>query len=117
VNRRMVLNRQKKVRVALAPLRTFLGRVKAAIGKPRAEVTVCLVSDVEMAHLNAAYRRKNGPTDVLSFPTQRTSRQNHGSAARFLGDIPIAPVTAQRHARRTGLPLREEVLVLIWHGV
>ena len=117
LNKPMVLNRQKKVRVALAPLRTFLGRVQAAVGKPRAEVTVCLVSDVEMAHLNAAYRRKNGPTDVLSFPTQRTSRKNHGSAARFLGDIAIAPETARRYARRSGRPLREELRVLILHGV
>ena len=113
----MVLNQQKKVRVALAPLKTFLNQVQAAVGKPKAEVAVCLVSDAEMAHLNAAYRGKRGPTDVLSFPAQKASRRKHAPASRFLGDIAIAPETARRYARRNGRTLREELRVLILHGV
>jgi probable rRNA maturation factor len=117
LNKPVVSNRQRKVRVALAPLRAFLSRVQAAVGKPEAEVAVCLVSDIEMARLNAAYRRKQGPTDVLSFPASKPSRKSHGAAVRFLGDIAIAPETARRYARLDGRPLREELQVLVLHGV
>lgn len=34
------------------------------------EVTIRLVDKDEMTHLNEAYRRKTGPTNVLSFPAQ-----------------------------------------------
>jgi len=112
----VVLNRQKKVRVAVAPLRTFLCEVQAAVRKPRAEVAVCLVSDAEMARLNEAYRRKKGPTDVLSFPAEKAGGELR-SGRRFLGDIAIAPETARRYARRDGRALREELRVLILHGV
>ena len=33
-----------------------------------AQVTVCLVSDAEIAGMNERFRKKQGPTDVLSFP-------------------------------------------------
>ena len=110
----MVLNRQKKVRVELAPLETFLREVQAAVRLRKAEVTVCLVSDARMARLNR-YRRKSGPTDVLSFPAGSLRRR--AREARFLGDIAIAPETARRYARRNGRTLGDELRVLVLHGV
>jgi probable rRNA maturation factor len=128
----MVLNRQNKVRVELAPLRAFLKRAKAAARIPAAEVTVCLVSDREMTRLNQAYRRKQGPTDVLSFPAQSPQRKSPVATGRptaaslrtrrpvtktFLGDIAIAPETARRYAMHNGRTVRDELRVLILHGV
>lgn len=110
----MVLNRQRKVRVALAPLKAFLRKVQAAARIPGSEITVCFVSDAEIARLNWEYRRKKGPTDVLSFPAERTK----GSSRRkFLGDIAIAPETARRYALRNGRALPDELRVLVLHGV
>src|SRR5215813_5367022 len=98
----MVLNRQGKVRLELAPLRIFLNQAKAAARIRGAEVTVCLISDREMSRLNQAYRRKQGPTDVLSFPVPSSKpksrsttgrppassyRRSSAVIGRFLGDI------------------------------
>jgi len=113
----MVLNRQKKVRVAVAPLDLFLKKAQTAARIPNASVSVCLVSDAEMARMNEEYRRKKGPTDVLSFPASRTRRKSSRGEERFLGDIAIAPETARRYARRNGRALRDELRVLILHGV
>jgi probable rRNA maturation factor len=110
----MVLNRQRKVRVALAPLNAFLRKVQTAVRIPRSEIAVCFVSDAEIARLNQEYRRKKGPTDVLSFPADKT---NEPSRKKFLGDIAIAPETARRYARRNGRALADELRVLILHGV
>jgi probable rRNA maturation factor len=64
----MILNRQRTVRVARPALESFLRRVRGELGLGTAEVTICLVSDAEIARMNESFRKKKGPTDVLSFP-------------------------------------------------
>jgi rRNA maturation RNase YbeY len=64
----MILNRQRTVRVARPPLELFLRRVREQLGLSGADVTICLVSDAEIARMNHSFRKKKGPTDVLSFP-------------------------------------------------
>jgi probable rRNA maturation factor len=64
----MILNRQRTVRVARPPLQLFLRRVREQLGLKGAHVTVCLVTDAEITRMNESFRKKKGPTDVLSFP-------------------------------------------------
>jgi len=64
----MILNRQRTVRVARRPLQLFLRRLQEHLGLGAADVTICLVSDAEIARMNEVFRKKKGPTDVLSFP-------------------------------------------------
>jgi rRNA maturation RNase YbeY len=72
----MILNRQRTVRVARPPLESFLHRVRQQLGLNGAEVTICLVSDTQIARMNESFRKKKGPTDVLSFPAI-TRRRPH----------------------------------------
>jgi rRNA maturation RNase YbeY len=64
----MILNRQQTVRVARPPLEQFLRRLRKQLGIADARFTVCMVSDAEIARMNESFRKKKGPTDVLSFP-------------------------------------------------
>ncbi len=64
----MILNRQRTVRVARPPLEIFLRQVRDQLGLDGASFTVCMVSDAEIARMNESFRKKSGPTDVLSFP-------------------------------------------------
>ena len=122
----MILNQQREVRVARRPLESFLRRVKRELGLQTADVTVCLVSDKTMARLNVNFRKKNGPTDVLSFPAAERRRavglRRKSNAARsanheYLGDIAISPATARRYAKKNGRHLASELRVLMLHGV
>jgi probable rRNA maturation factor len=119
----MILNRQRAVRVARRPLELFLRRVEKELRLGDADVTVCFVSDVEIARMNLAFRGKKGPTDVLSFPGERKKRKklyienSEGTEKRYLGDIAIAPATARRYAKKNGRSLSGELRVLILHGV
>ena len=118
----MILNRQRAVRLARRPLESFLRRAQEAVGFQGAGVTVCLVSDAEIARLNETFRKKKGPTDVLSFPTVTRRRPLRlGSKAvksgEYLGDIAISPATARRYAKKHGRELSSELRVLILHGV
>jgi probable rRNA maturation factor len=120
----VIENRQSTVRVSLRPLLQFLQAMKTELRLERANFTVCLVSDPEMARLNKTYRKIAGPTDVLSFPSvagrkllrfRRRKMVLRGGS--FLGDIAISPSTARRYAKEHGRALQNELCVLMLHGV
>ena len=123
----MVLNRQRRVPIAIGPLAQFLERVRRELRFPKQGVTVQLVSEAAMARLNWRFRKKRGPTDVLSFPAQaprsgaRRSRrrggQLHPPGGRYVGDIAISPGTARRNARRYSRALSRELRLLVLHGM
>jgi len=64
----VILNRQRGVPVSLASLERFWVQVLETLRLPEDSMTICLVSEAEIARWNRAYRSKTGPTDVLSFP-------------------------------------------------
>jgi probable rRNA maturation factor len=121
----MILNRQRAARLARRPLELFLRRVWDELGLEGADVTICLVSDAAIARMNEAFRRKKGPTDVLSFPAKRsklavvpTRRGRRGALkSKYLGDVAVSPATARRNAKTYGRTLGNEIRILILHGV
>jgi probable rRNA maturation factor len=125
----MILNRQRAVRVARGPLEEFFRRVLREMHLRDSDITICFVSDAEIARMNSAFRGKKGPTDVLSFPagtgkkkktyTEDTESTDDAEDAEksYLGDIAIAPETARRYAKKNGRSLSNELRVLILHGV
>ncbi|HWF37789.1 MAG TPA: rRNA maturation RNase YbeY [Candidatus Acidoferrales bacterium] len=127
----MILNHQRGIRVSIRKLDEFAAAARNLLKLPDDAVTVCLVSNVEMARWNRAYRGKKGPTDVLSFPrdgaglrTKRTNLRNKPrssadstEAASYLGDIAIAPGVARRNALRFGRTFDQEMRILILHGM
>ena len=79
-----------------------------------AELSILLTTDKEIQQLNAQYRGKDAPTDVLSFP-QLEDEPPDGSA--LLGDIVISMETANRQADEHGVSFQEEILRLLIHGL
>jgi probable rRNA maturation factor len=91
-------------------------RVEAAVrhvlreeGVDAAEISVALVSDVEIASLNEDYLQHEGPTDVISFAL-------HEAGESPLGDIYVGVEQATRQAAEFGATPSEEVLRLAIHG-
>ena len=119
----MILNKQRKVRLARRTFEKFLERTQRELRIADSEITVAFVSDQEIAQWNERYRKKSGPTDVLSFPAVSGSgpaspgRQNGRRVPGVLGDIAIAPETARRYVRNHGRTLDNELRVLMLHGV
>ncbi|MDY0002955.1 MAG: rRNA maturation RNase YbeY, partial [Polyangia bacterium] len=83
-------------------------RMLAAVGVKNADLSVLLTADAEIAELNLAWRRRRGPTDVLSFPQvaspeelrawllpRRSPPRGAGEPERSLGDIAISLETVQ----------------------
>src|SRR6187549_485703 len=76
--------------------------------RARGTVVVALVSDARVRQLNASYRAKNAPTDVLSFGVNEPG---------FLGEVVIASGVARRQARRAGHSVQVELRILGLHGL
>jgi len=95
-------------------LTRFLARARAAVGLP-GSVSVLLTSDTEIQRLNRTFRRKNKPTDVLSFPASPVP--GLPAAHQHAGDLAVSLDTAARQAAEHGHPLPAELRILILHGL
>jgi probable rRNA maturation factor len=125
----MIVNRQRRIALAIEPLSDFLLRAEQELGFPESAVTVRLISDSAMAQLNRRFRGKSGPTDVLSFPANTSRprrslplRKNRSArvrieAADYVGDIAVSPETARRNAQRYSRSLPAELRILVLHGL
>ncbi len=93
-------------------LRRIAQRVAAGEGfEEDAEVSVLLCDDAFIAELNAQYRHKTGPTDVLSFP-----QEGMAPGVRVLGDIIISLETVTSRCVEIA-EQRAEVKLLFCHGL
>jgi probable rRNA maturation factor len=63
----------------------------ASAGIEDGHVGVTFVSGERIAELNQAWRGKEGPTDVLSFPIDETGEISGPPTLRELGDVVISP--------------------------
>jgi probable rRNA maturation factor len=100
---------------AEAVVREAISRAAAAtdVGEPAAEVAVLLCDDATIAALNAQWRGREEPTNVLSFPAPPAAG---GSAPVHLGDIAIACETVVREAREQGRTVSQHLAHLAVHG-
>lgn len=97
----------------------------AAVAIPRfaevpdnSEVSLVLVDDREISGLNSAYRHKDGPTDVLSFPICEEIMDETGNTVGFLlGDVVISAERAEFQAAELGHSIEREFAFLLVHGV
>jgi probable rRNA maturation factor len=110
-----ILNKQNKIHLALKPLESFLCKAQRALKLKPDLAAIAFVTDAEIARLNKTYRKKNKPTDVLSFPVQSSAKRLNKN--KFLGDIAIAPAVARRYAKKHGRSVEREICVLILHGL
>jgi probable rRNA maturation factor len=95
-------------------LRSRASRILRALSRSRAELSVCLVEDAEIEQLNARYRGRRRPTDVLAFSLLEGEGAEH--RGRLLGDVVIGIETALRQARARHRALDEELARLLIHG-
>ncbi len=104
-------------RIRKRELAAFVAAAKELIPLPGA-VSVLLSGDEELRRLNLQFRRKNKPTDVLSFPAHFPAALDMLPDAAFpAGDLAISLETALRQAEAIGHPLEIELKILLLHGL
>jgi probable rRNA maturation factor len=91
------------------------------------EIVVLACDDARIATLNADFRGKPQPTNVLSWPSEERAAEVAGARPGLpeassgeiceLGDIAIAWETCDREAREAGKPIEAHVTHLLVHGI
>jgi probable rRNA maturation factor len=100
----MVIVEKKVDGVDPAALNRFVRRAQA-LARVAGEVDVLITGSSRVKELNRRFRRKNKPTDVLSFPREEG------------GDMAISADIARENARRYGHSAADEVKILVLHGM
>ncbi|PPB82362.1 putative rRNA maturation factor [Albidovulum inexpectatum] len=102
----------------------------AELGLPEAGVEISLLGcdDARIAQLNADFRGKPRPTNVLSWPAEERGAEEEGALPApiapdpfgmgvELGDIAIAWDTCAREAAEQGKTMQDHVTHLLVHGL
>lgn len=92
----------------------------AELANPRLSASLLFTSDAEVHALNAEWRGKDKPTNVLSFPMLERADLLALPAQgppELLGDIALAHETCAREAAEKSVPLEHHAAHLIIHGL
>jgi probable rRNA maturation factor len=103
----LVILRKPVKDVSATALARFAARARQAAGV-RGEVTVLITGNREIQELNREFRKKNKPTDVISFPSD---------AKGFAGDIAVSADLAAANGSALGHGALSELKILILHGM
>jgi probable rRNA maturation factor len=85
------------------------------LGLKKVELSLAIVDDETIRELNKKHRKKNKPTDVLSFPLLELRPGDAAEGA--LGDVILSVPTARRQAAKRRRPLLDELTMLLAHGI
>lgn len=103
---------EESVLGAAAALTHVVGHAQAA-----GHATIVLSTDAHVSELNASFRGKTGPTNVLSFPAEIAGPSRGGDEPAYLGDIIIACETVLREAQDQGVQPIHHLQHLVVHGL
>jgi probable rRNA maturation factor len=81
-------------------------------GNGMGDLTLVLTGDKKIKVLNKQFRGIDLPTDVLSFPTEKSKKR-----PGYLGDVIISVPRAKVQAKEVGHSLNDELTLLVVHGV
>jgi probable rRNA maturation factor len=82
-------------------------------GSPdEAELSVVFLNNDQMQNYNRQYRKKDYPTDVLSFPAHLEVENGF-----YLGDLLISAPKTAIQAEEKGHSFQQELQILLLHGV
>ncbi len=114
-----IINRHPRIFPALAEALRRDGTALLYLCRvERATVNLVLTDDAEVRELNRRYRKKDKPTNVLSFPfAEGADPAVQSLGLSELGDIVISVDRAEAEARQAGVAFYQRLLWLATHGL
>lgn len=109
--------RWSKQRGARALLRRAVAAAACALATDAGELAIVLTDDTNITALNRRWRRKDAPTNVLSFPVAYRRRscplaKNRSRAGkRDRRGVGAAPVASISHGKTNGVPLLGDIVI------
>jgi len=108
-------NSQKIINVLPDSVAALAAFVLEEEGASEKELSIVFVDDAEIGKLNAKYRGRDEPTDVLAFPM---SGEGDATPQReILGDVVVSAERALSYAKEHGLTVEDELSLYSIHGI
>ena len=112
----LLRNDHPYINIDCTDLENMIGKIMNHLGCQNTEVSILLTRDKDIRLLNKKFRNIDQPTDVLSFP-QNQDEDPPIPGEKILGDIAVSLDTAKTQANEHGLVLKEEIVLLLIHGI
>jgi probable rRNA maturation factor len=111
----LIENRQKKIKLALQPLRKSVNKILRELGLLDKEVSLLLLDNEGIRDINRLYLNRDYPTNVIAFSQIEGEFGNINPG--ILGDVVISVEQAWHDAEENDLPLEDEMDFLVIHGI
>jgi len=117
-----IKNRQKKIKVNEKKLKIIISKILDILDYSDFDIGIWLTTNQTIHKYNKKYRKKNKPTDILSFPFH--SKITPGKKIipktdddKNLGDIIISLEHAKKDATNSDNSLDKQLKILLVHGI
>ena len=112
----LLRNDHPDISIDCADIENIIEKIMNHLGCQNTEVSILLTKDKDIRLLNKEFRSIDQSTDVLSFP-QNQDEDPSIPGEKILGDIAVSLDTAKIQANEHGLILKEEIVLLLIHGI
>ena len=109
-------NKHSEIQIDNLDIKKKVDAIMANLNCLDKEISILLMGDDDIRQLNKEFRDYDKPTDVLSFP-QNSDEDPPIPGEMILGDIAISLDKAKIQAKEHGLKLKEELILLLIHGI
>jgi len=109
-----ILEKNRKLPVSREELIRLSAKTFTVTYKTPGNISLVVCDDSFIENLNATYKKRKCPTDVLAFSMEAEFQPDGG---RELGDIIISLDTASKQASELGHSLKHEFIILYIHGL
>lgn len=111
----LITNRQNRHPIQTSDVSRKAQAILNALECPKAELSILIVDDPQIATLNRDYRNRSGPTNVIAFAMR------DGAFAEvtpdLLGDVVISTDAVSREAEKMALNFTRRFDELLIHGI
>lgn len=118
----LVKNKQRKIFVSVPKIKKDAEKLLNFLGYKDFDLGILLTTNRTIHKFNKIYRKKDKPTDILSFPYHTELKagqriQVENPEDKNLGDIIIAVEFASKGAQAEDRSLPEHLKILLAHGI
>lgn len=118
----LINNRQRKIKINTKKLQHNAQIILDALKYPDFDLGILLTTNKAIQKYNAAYRNKDKPTDILSFPHHPELQAGkrikiHSDDDKNLGDLILSLEYIQKAANDLAISFEEHMKVLLVHGI
>lgn len=110
----VLISSESRYPISRPKIKAKIEEILSKFGVDDVEVSLSVVGDRKMKHLNQQYRQKDETTNVLSFPLEEP---RGGEGILRLGDIIVSYPEAQKEALEENKFIDEVLLMLVEHGL